>query len=306
MSVLAGNRCSLKGVLARGITTLAQQGESPHGDAMLLLSHVIGRERPWIVAHGDASLSRRQAERFLTLCEQRGAGIPIAYLLGSVEFYGREFLVNANVMVPRPETEHLVEEALAYLRERERSHPASTAAVLDVGVGSGAIACTIAAENPCVFVDATDTSSAAIEVAERNARRLGVVKRCRFHHASFATPVKDRIFDAIVANLPYVPTSDVPAPPEPAGFEPRVALDGGHDGLAAYRAFLPATPYLLAAGGLLLLEGAPPVMPGLGALVARTFPGVRLEIGKDYAGLERYVKLVASRVSEVRQAAAAK
>ncbi|MBV8149725.1 MAG: HemK family protein methyltransferase, partial [Candidatus Eremiobacteraeota bacterium] len=192
---------------------------------------------------------------------------------------------------PRPETEHLVEEALRFLAGREaRRRDAAT--VFDVGVGSGAIACTIAAENASVFVEGTDTSPAAIVMAARNARRLGVSARCRFHHGRHGLPVRERVFDAIVANLPYIPSADVPTPPAPTGFEPREALDGGRDGLAVYREFLPSAPPLLAAGGLLLMEAAPPVIDALAALAGKTFPQSLLEIGNDYAGLARYVRLV--------------
>jgi release factor glutamine methyltransferase len=276
--------------LVRAIDALATS-ESPRADALLLLAHVIARDRAWIVAHGEATLSRRQAERFAALCDRRVAGLPIAYCLRSAGFYGREFVVDERVLVPRPETEHLVDEALQFLAKYGGD------AVLDAGTGSGAIACTIAAENANVLVDGTDTSLAAIAVARRNARRLGVAARCRFHHGSLALPVRDRAFDAIVANLPYVPSADVAMPPESAGFEPRCARDGGRDGLDVYRAFLPGTPRLLAAGGLLVMEAAPPVIDGLAVLASATFPGAALEIGRDYAGLARYVKVVAPPVA---------
>ncbi|HVA33023.1 MAG TPA: HemK family protein methyltransferase, partial [Candidatus Baltobacteraceae bacterium] len=217
----------------------------------------------------------------------------LAYILGAAGFYGREFTVNDKVLVPRPETEHLVDEALAHIKQRVNPDlPKHFVTALDVGVGSGAIACSIAAENANVFVEGTDTSLAAIKVAEHNARRLNVIGRCRFHFGSLAMPVGDRTFDVVVANLPYIPSGDVPVPPASAGFEPRSALDGGPDGLSAYREFLPAAPGLLKAGGLLLLEAAPPVIQGLSALVEQAFPDSAFEVCEDYAGLARYVRLV--------------
>ncbi|MBV8374409.1 MAG: peptide chain release factor N(5)-glutamine methyltransferase [Candidatus Eremiobacteraeota bacterium] len=286
-----GAVCDVASLLTRGTAVLKKQGDSPRSDALLLLAHVISRDRAWIVAHGEAPVWRGQCERFLTLCARRAAGMPLAYLLGSAGFYGREFAVDESVLVPRPETEHLVEEALRFLAGREaRGRDAAT--VFDVGVGSGAIGCTIAAENASVFVEGTDTSRAAIVMAARNARRLGVSARCRFHHGRHGLPVRERVFDAIVANLPYIPSADVPTPPAPTGFEPREALDGGRDGLAVYREFLPSAPPLLAAGGLLLMEAAPPVIDALAALAGKTFPQSLLEIGNDYAGLARYVRLV--------------
>jgi release factor glutamine methyltransferase len=279
--------------LARGIVALAKNGDSPRTDALLLLAHVLGRERSWLVAHGETFLSKPQAEKFSVLCELRAAGTPLAYIVGTAGFYGREFTVSDKVLVPRPETEHLVDEALAHIKARVNPNlPKQLVTALDVGVGSGAIACTIAAENANVFVEGTDTSSAALKVAQHNARRLHVINRCRLHYGSLAMPVGDRQFDVVVANLPYVPTEDLPKPPEPAGFEPREALDGGPDGLAAYRRFLPAAPALLKPGGMLLLEAAPPVIDGLAVLVGEAFPRIDFDIGEDYAGLPRYVKLV--------------
>ncbi len=262
-------------------------------DARSILADVLGCERSWVFAHGEAILSRSHAQRVAFLCERRAAGVPLAYLLGSVGFYGREFEVNESVLVPRPETEHLVDEALAFLKTRTSKNPTQQVTVLDVGVGSGAIACTIAAEYPKAFVEGTDTSSEAVKLAQRNARRLGVADRCRMRHGRFAFPGGERTFDAVVANLPYIPSADVPTPPDSAGFEPREALDGGADGLALYREFLATAPRLLKPRGLLVLEAAPPVIGGLAELVSKAFECVPPEIGKDYAGLERYVKLIA-------------
>lgn len=279
--------------LARGIVALAKNGESPRADAVLLLAHVLQRERAWVVAHGETFLSRPQFEKFTSLCDVRALGTPLAYILGFAGFYGREFTVNEHVLVPRPETEHLVDEALAFVKTRVNPDlPKQFVTALDVGVGSGAIACTIAAENANIFVEGTDTSPGALKVAQHNARRLNVISRCRFHYGSLAMPVGERSFDVVLANLPYVPSSDVPQPPDPAGYEPREALDGGPDGLEAYRKFLPSAPALLKPGGLLLMEAAPPTIEGLAMLVGQAFPRVDFEIGEDYAGLARYVKLV--------------
>jgi release factor glutamine methyltransferase len=279
--------------LARGIVALAKNGDSPRADAMVLLAHVLGRDRAWVAAHGEAFLSKPQSEKFSALCDVRAHGTPMAYILGFAGFYGREFAVNEHVLVPRPETEHLVDEALAFIKARINPNlPKQFVTALDVGVGSGAIACTIAAENANVFVEGTDTSSAALKIAQHNARRLNVITRCRFHYGSLAMPVGDRTFDVVVANLPYIPTADVPQPPHPAGYEPREALDGGADGLDAYRKFLPSAPSLLKPGGLLLLEAAPPTIDGLALLVGQAFPRIDFEVAEDYAGLARYVKLV--------------
>jgi len=272
---------SVAALLSFGSTALADRSSSPRTDASLLLAHVLGHDGAWIVAHGDASPSEEETRAFARLCERRRAGTPIAYLVGYAGFYGRDFIVNENVLVPRPETEHLVDDVARSLR--------ASARVLDVGAGCGAIACTIAAQTPA-FVDGTDRSAAAIAVAKENARRLGVADRCRFHHGDLTGPVRSQRFDAVVANLPYIPTSDLPQPPDPASFEPRIALDGGPDGLSLYRRLLAELPPLLNDDALLLFEAAPPTIDKLADLVQRTFPHFTISIGHDYANLPRYVR----------------
>jgi release factor glutamine methyltransferase len=281
--------------LAGGIAALSPANESPRTDALLLLAHALERTREWIVAHDREFVPTQRAERFFALCRSRRLGTPLAYVLGSAWFYGREFAVDARVLVPRPETEHLIDETLAFLGERANTkrRGGSPIAVLDVGAGSGAIACTIAGENADVMVDGTDVSPEAIDVARYNARALGVCDRCRFYCGSFAAPVEGRSFDVVLANLPYVPTAELPQKPDPVGFEPRVALDGGHDGLEAYRGFLPAAAAasLVGARGLLLLEAAPPQMDGLVALARTAFPRAGVEVGRDFSGLARYARV---------------
>jgi release factor glutamine methyltransferase len=248
------------------------------------LAHALGRSREWIVAHPEALVTRRQESEFVALCEWRARGTPIAYLLGSAGFYGRDFIVDESVLVPRPETEHLVDEAIAFLGELgERG------SVLDVGTGCGAIACTIAAETSAT-VAATDVSSAAVALATKNADRLGVAGRCTFYEADLTEPVRAQTFDVVVANLPYVPSADIPGAPNPLAFEPRTALDGGPDGLAIYRRLLPQLPRLLKPNSLILLEAAPPTIKTLGKLTQSTLPDFTISVGYDYAGLARYIK----------------
>lgn len=212
------------------------------------------------------------------------AGIPPAYLSGSAGFFRREFIVTPDVLIPRPETELLVEDAIEFL------HASGRTAVLDVGTGSGAIACTIAAELPHAFVDATDISAEALAVARRNALELGVADRCRFVQADIVA-TEPATYDLIAANLPYIPTNDVPAKPNPVGFEPRIATDGGPDGLEQYRKLLAVAPRLLRPGGLVLLEGAPPTMAAFRELAGAAFPLAAITVVKDYARLYRYLRI---------------
>jgi release factor glutamine methyltransferase len=280
--------------LARGIVALAKTSESPRTDAQLLLGSVTGKDKEWVMAHGEAFLSKTQAEKFEALCSKRAIGTPIAYILGFAGFYGREFSVSDKVLVPRPETEHLVEEALLYIRERVGSlMPKQFVTVLDVGLGSGAIGVTLAAEAPQTFVEGTDISMAALKVAEHNAKRFNVAQRCKFVHGDLATPVLERSYDVVIANLPYIPSADLPKPPESAGFEPKDALDGGPDGLGQYRRFIPQAKRLLKPGGLLLMEAAPPVMDGLALLVHEAFRMADTHLGEDYGGRLRYIRVKA-------------
>lgn len=275
--------------LADGIDAL-RAGDSARADALLLLARALGCGREWILAHGDAPMAGTAAQRFFELCAARREGRPIAYVLGEAGFYGRTFAVDDRVLVPRPETECLVDAALRFLKRTGRSSPA----LLDVGCGSGAIGCTLAAEVPDATVLGTDDSPGAVEVAAANARRLDVASRCAFECGDLATPAAGRRFDVVLANLPYVPTNRVEGKPHPLGFEPRRALDGGRDGLDAYRRFLPAAPALLEPGGLLLLEAAPPQMEGLLDLVRGAFAGSRIAVGDDLGGLARYLELETS------------
>jgi release factor glutamine methyltransferase len=274
---------SVAQTLAEGTALLRDSSDSPQADALLLLAHVLNRGREWLVAHDDATPSLEEAQAFQRLSEQRSWGVPIAYLLGSAGFYGREFLVNENVLVPRPETEHLVDEALRFIGNRPLR-------VLDVGTGCGAIACTIAAETKAT-VRGTDISPAAVAIANENARRLNVADRCRFYAGDLTEPVRAQRFDLVVANLPYVPTAEIAGKPDPVAYEPREALDGGPDGLALYRRLLGALAPLMNPNALILLEAASPTIPGLGAIAKSALPQADIAVGRDYAGLDRYLKI---------------
>ncbi len=286
---------TLATILAGGVIALAKTSDSARADSQILLAHALGRDREWLVSNAETFLNRPQVEKYQTLVERRAAGTPIPYILGSAWFYGREFTVNDRVLIPRPETEHLVDEAVAFLRARVNPDlPKALLTVLDVGVGSGAIGCSIAAEVPNAAIAGTDMSAAAIKVAEHNARRLNVHARCKFYVGDLAGPVLERRYDVLVANLPYIPSADVPAAPNPVAFEPREALDGGPDGLNHYRRLLMGAADLMRPGGLLLLEAAPPTMDGLEDLARAAFPHSKVEVRSDYAGFPRYVKVKAS------------
>ena len=274
--------------IASASERLSGSSDSPLLDAQLLMSHVLKRERPWLLAHGDAELPRSEYQHFRRLAKRRGEGVPVAYLIQSAGFYGREFTVHSGVLVPRPETEHLVERALTEIDRLAAGDAALR--VLDIGTGSGAIAVTVACERPNVRVVATDRSNDALQLTRTNAVRHGVAARVtllagELHEAAAVHAP----FDLVLANLPYVPTGDLPQMPESAAYEPRLALDGGSDGLALYRRLLPALPRMLRAGGVVLMEAAPPTIDGLAALARDAFAGAEVEIVVDYGGRARVV-----------------
>ncbi len=261
-------------------------GGSGRLDAVFLLAHAGGASRAEMVAHRDRELSADVVARFGALVERRARGEPLAYVTGEAGFYGRMFNVDARVLVPRPETELAVEWAVRHLRAIGREH--GTAA--DVGTGSGAIAVTLACELPNLGVFATDMSADALDVARRNAARNEVFQHVTFLRGDLAEPLFPYApFDCVVANLPYVPTAECAAAPDPVAFEPMLARDGGTDGLALYRRFIPDLPRLVAPRGIAILEAAPANARALEELVREALPHAGVETIRDYADLDRFV-----------------
>jgi release factor glutamine methyltransferase len=218
-------------------------------DAQVIIAHLLGVNRAYLVANPLRVLTETEDARVDMMVSQRAAGQPVAYLLGSREFYSRDFAVGPEVLIPRPETEVLVEVALAKLR------PKATPAVLDLGTGSGAIALTLACERPDARVTATDASAAALDVARGNAAALGCAERVRFLEGSWYAPVAGERFDLVVANPPYVAAGDEHLESGDLRFEPSAALtDGSADGLDSIRAIVAGALAHLAPGGWLLFE----------------------------------------------------
>jgi release factor glutamine methyltransferase len=255
-------------------------------DAVFLLAHAGGVTRQEMIAHRERELTADVAQRFRELVDKRARGVPLAYVTGEAGFYGRMFGVDERVLVPRPETELAIEWAVRHLRAigRERGSAA------DVGTGSGAIAVTLASELPDLSVYASDVSQDALAVARRNAARNDVFQHVTFLHGDLAAPLLPYApFDCVVANLPYVPTADCAAAPDPVSFEPLLARDGGPDGLSFYRRLVPDLPALVAPRGIAVLEAAPTNASALERLVRETLPGAGVETIRDYADLERFV-----------------
>ena len=235
--------------IARALAAAAARigGEDARADAELLLAHLVSRPRAWLYAHGDEVLPPDVAGRYDAMLQRRAQGEPVAYLVGRREFWSLDLEVTADTLVPRPETELLVELAL------ERLPAGGAARVVDLGTGSGAIALAIASERPQATVTAVDASAPALLVAQRNAARLGL-SRVRFLRSDWFSAVRDERFDLVLANPPYLADDDPHLREGSLPFEPAAALASGRDGLDALRTICADAPGRLQAGGWLLFE----------------------------------------------------
>jgi release factor glutamine methyltransferase len=285
---------TIREALARARARLAGSdlATSPR-EASLLLGHLLGRGEAQLLARDDEPLPAPIAVRFASLLDRRLRGEPVAYLLGRREFWGREFAVDARVLVPRPETEHLIEAALALA---PRLPPAPR--LLDLGTGSGCIAITLALELPGSRVAACDRSTAALALARRNARQLG--GRVAFVAADWARPLDVARFDLLVSNPPYLDPG-APVPRDVADWEPPGALWGGEAGLAEYRALL---------AGLARARPGTPLLVEIGAGQGAAFAALARELGwravetrRDLAAIERVVTLVRAAHDDAPEAA---
>ncbi|MGB2939946.1 MAG: peptide chain release factor N(5)-glutamine methyltransferase [Candidatus Dormiibacterota bacterium] len=275
-------------LVARAAPYLAKHGSSsPRLDAELLLAEVLGIDRMDLYLQFERPLTVAEVDSFRALCRRRAGGEPVAYIRGRREFMSLDLLVTPAVMIPRPETEVLVEEGLRRLKARagEGHRPRA----LDVGTGSGAIAVALAAHCPEALVVATERSERALEVARRNVERLEVKDRVELVAADLVDGVEGP-FDLVAANLPYIdPDWDGAVSPEVLASEPEEALFAGRDGLDVIGRLLPELPRLLAADGVALLEFDPRARKALDALVAGQ-PS-RGTVLPDLAGLDRVLVL---------------
>ncbi len=264
-------------------------------EMQVLLAHVTGRNRAWVLAHPEAALNAEQEQKFLALKARYEAGEPLPYLLGHWEFYGLDFQVTPDVLIPRPETELLIETALAWVRKR--STRGAGLRFIDLGTGSGIIPVTLATLLPEAEISATDLSPAALAVARLNAECHAVAERITFYEADlFDTRISNNdvqlsSFDLILSNPPYIPTGTLLELPI-YGREPTLALDGGPDGLDIIRRLLAESQRRLAAGGALLVEIEYRQGSVLREIARQHFPGSEIQILPDLAGLDRLLSVV--------------
>ncbi len=264
--------------------------DTPQLDAQVLLAHVLGKSRAWTMAHFEDDVTEKQKQEIETALTKLGAGEPLPYVLGEWEFFGLKFDVTKDVLIPRSETEALVEKALAYLRkfpDKKR--------IADIGAGSGAIAISIAVNVPNAKILATDISSAALQVARRNAQKNNAQDQIEFVECDLLPNSEFRIqnseFDLICSNLPYIPTATLRGL-SIFGREPTLALDGGSDGLELFRRLFKLAPDYLAPRGLMLLE----IESSLGALTinlaSKFFPSAKINLHQDLAGKDRLIEII--------------
>src|SRR3990172_5993940 len=285
---------NVKNLLEESITRINSFSDTPQLDAQVLLAHIIGKPRTWIISHLEVEITPKEQGRFNVALIKLEAGEPLAYILGKWGFFGVEFDITKDVLIPRPETELLVEKAIAWLQ----AHPEKRT-IADIGTGSGAIAVSIALNVPHAKILATDISPTALRVAKRNAQKFNIHHQIEFAECdllpeskveSQKSDLRPSTFDLICANLPYSPTQTMRRLPI-YGREPTLALDGGSDGFDLYRRLFKLIPDWLAPHGMILLE----VESSLGAqtmdLASKFFPNAEINLYQDLAGKDRLLSI---------------
>jgi release factor glutamine methyltransferase len=271
--------------LDRGETQLSLGPHPDRGrrDAETLLLHLIGKNKAWLMAHSDDEFAGCSAIGYAGLLERRRKGEPIQYITGETEFYGLPFRVTPDVLIPRPETEHLVEKVLELAARFEQPR------IVDVGTGSGAIAVALAHNLPTAQITATDVSAEALTVARGNAERNRAKDRIRFLEGDLLAPVTGAQIEFVVSNPPYVPESDRGSlAVEVREYEPAQALFAGGDGLSIYRCLIPGARAVLVPGGFLALEIGCGQETAVGGLFADS-RFERIEFTADLQGIPRVV-----------------
>src|SRR5882724_9393813 len=282
----------VRSALKQGLAQLrAAQVPSFTLAAELLLLHVLDRDRTWLYAHPEEQLSAAESERFFALIARRANGEPTQYLTGKQEFWGMDFEVTPDVLIPRPETEHLIEVTLARTTESRRR---ASLRLADVGTGSGCIAIALAKELSNAKMFATDISPAALAVAARNAARHNFTDRIAFVESNLLVRIPQQPpFDIIVSNPPYVARRDAATlPVDVREHEPELALFAGEDGMAIYPPLIAQASTHLAEGGLLVLELGAGLFERVGELLEASSGWTRVSATQDLAGIVRVISAI--------------
>lgn len=258
-------------------------GETSLLDAQVLLSHITGKSRTWLLTHPEFTLSPGQESALEHALEKLASGMPLPYVLGHWHFFGMEFTISEDVLIPRPETELLVETALEYTR----AHPKNEFQILDVGTGSGIIPVSLAVHIPHAYFVAVDISAAALQISATNARQHGVDERIQFVQSDLLSgDIPPGRFDIICANLPYIPRETLETL-EVYQHEPTLALDGGADGLDLIRKLIEQLAELNQTDNLLLFEIEQSQGRTASILAEQYFPDAEIKIKRDLAGYDR-------------------
>jgi release factor glutamine methyltransferase len=275
-------------LLNETIERIKDHSESPGLDAQVLLAYITVRPRAWVLAHPEMTLDPAQRSKYEQAISRLSQGIPLPYILGSWDFFGLNLMITPDVLIPRPETELLVETALNWLRldpGRRR--------VIDTGTGSGCIAIALAVNIPDLLVLATDISPPALQVARQNARKFKLTDRVEFTCCDLfpqsAGLLSGRV-DLMVSNLPYIP-SPVLKGLKVYGREPGLALDGGEDGLDIIRKYLTLAPAFIKPDGLILLEMEASQGRSARSLACDHFPRAEISVHPDLAGKDRLLEI---------------
>lgn len=255
-------------------------------EAEVLLRHILQYDRARYFASLNDPLDGGQQARIDGLIGRRVGGEPLAYITGRREFYALDFIVNADTLIPRQETELLVDKALEWARAQRRS----ALTIADVGTGSGAIAVALAQSLPDAKIYATDISAAALEVAAQNCRKHGVADRVALMRGDLLTPLPRKV-DAIVSNPPYIATELMPCLQREVQREPRIALDGGADGTGVIRRLIAQAAHRLNSGGLMLIEISPEQADDVAAMAQAHFADAAVSVAADILGLARCVEV---------------
>ena len=273
---------TVREALKRAESRLLIEGvDDPQMEAQVLLAHLLSMSRAQLYTDLPEPIPADAQDRYDRIVERRAVGEPVAYLTGHREFYGLDLHVDSRALIPRPETELLVELALNRASVMERC------LIAEVGIGSGAVAVSLARHLPAAIIYATDLSTEALEVAAINCRSYGVEDRVRLLQGDLLGPVPEKV-DIIVSNPPYVNRRDLSSLPiEIREHEPRVALDGGADGLDVIRRLLPQVRGSLKPGGTFLMEMGYDQAPRVRELACKAFPESEIDLVEDLAGIKR-------------------
>lgn len=281
---------TVRDALAWATVILSHAGvPSPRLDAEVLLAHVLGATRARLYAAPEQTLHAAQREAYAAVVARRHEREPVPYITGHREFFGLDFAVDRRVLIPRPETELLVERALE--SAARGAHDGSALRLADIGTGSGIVAISLAVHLPDAVIYATDASADALLVAAANAARHGVADRVHLLHGALLDPLTEPVH-LIAANLPYVPSDVLPTlDRDVADYEPLAALDGGPDGLTHIRRLLDGAGRWLRPGGTAVLEIGAGQGSAVVACAAERYPDAVVELFHDYAGLDRIVRV---------------